>query len=194
MKLAEVILSNERKNQTVKNRELLRIRLKELVYAYPSEVHEVLQKTGVAVSSVLPKSVVLAIVIKHLKTNSELREVIAKMLLELDGYASADGQGWQLVGGALSAVGSVLAGIGRSQGQGQTMSEAQMAELKKQQEAEEKEAKKRKTRNWIIGISIGLVVIIGIILAIKYAKKSKAIVRTPSVTSPEIQPLNFTAT
>lgn len=190
MKLAEVILSNERNNKSLKNRELLRIRLKELVYAYPKEVNEVLQKTGFAVSSVLPNSVVLAIVIKHLKTNSELREVIAKMLLELDGYASADGQGWQFVGGALSAVGSVLAGIGRSQGQGQqTMSDAQIAELKKKQLEDEKEAKKRKTRNWIIGISVGVLVIIGIILAIKYSKKSKVGLATSNI--PEVTPLNL---
>lgn len=174
MKLGQIILDNERDEKPSKNSSLVRIRLKELVYAYPSEIVEVLQKTGVAVSSLLPASTLFAIVIKHLALNSELREVIAKMLLELDGYASADGQGWQFIGGALSAVGSVLAGIGRSQGQEKTMSDAEIAEMKKvQKEQDEKEAKAKKNRNIIIGIAISVLVISGIILAIRHAKNNK---------------------
>lgn len=174
MKLAEIILENERNKQDSKNRSLVRIRLKELVYAYPSEVAEVLQKTGVAVSAVLPPSVLFAVVIKHIASNSELREVISKMLLELDGYASADGQGWQLIGGAVSAIGSVLSGIGRGQGQ-QTMSEAQIQQMQiqKQQEQEEKEARAKKTRNIVIVIAVSAVIIVGIILLVRHFKKAK---------------------
>lgn len=184
MKLAEIILENERNKQDSKNRSLVRIRLKELVYAYPGEVAEVLQKTGVAVSAVLPPSVLLAIVIKHIANNSELREVISKMLLELDGYASADGQGWQLIGGAVSAIGSVLSGIGRGQGQ-QAMSEAQLQQMQiqKQQEQEEKEARARKTRNIVIGIAISAVVIVGIILLVRHFKKAKLDTSQGSLTN-----------
>ena len=179
MKLAQIILENERNKQNNKNRLLIRIRLKELVYAYPDEVTEVLQKTGVAVSTILPPSVLLAVVVKHIADNSELREVISKMLLELDGYAAADGQTWQAIGGAVSAIGSVLSGIGRSQGQ-QTASDAefQKMQLQKQQQEEERKAKARRTRNIVIGISISVVVIIGIILAMRHFKKAKVAANT----------------
>lgn len=181
MKLAQIILENERNKEDEKNRSLVRIRLKELVYSYPSEVAEVLQKTGVAVSAILPPSVLLAIVIKHLPDNSELREVISKMLLELDGYVSADGQGWQLIGGAVSAIGSVLSGIGRSQGQQASEAQIQQMQLQKQQEQEEKEARAKRTRNILIGIGISVVVIVGIIITIHQIKKAKAkTVVTPS--------------
>ncbi len=182
MKLAQIILENERKKQNEKNRLLIRIRLKELVYAYPDEVTEVLQKTGVAVSAILPPSVLLAVVVKHIANNSELREVISKMLLELDGYASADGQTWQAIGGAVSAIGSVLSGIGRSQGQ-QTVSDAELQkiQLQKQQEEEERKARARRTRNIVIGISISVVVIVGIILLVRHFKKAKIAVNTQGV-------------
>lgn len=164
MKLAQTIMQNERDNQTEKNAQLVRIRLKELVYAFPQETLQVLHKTGVPVSGVLPAGVLHAVVIKNLAGNSELREAIGKMLLELDGYSSADGAGWQLVGGSLAAIGSVLSGIGRSQGT-QAAPDATMQQEALKQQLEMEQAKQRRKTWLIIGISV--VVIIGVIIGFK---------------------------
>lgn len=171
MKLAETILSNERQQLAEENKKLIRLRLKELVYAFPKETLEVLHKTGVQIGAILPPAVVYAVVIKHLAGNSELREAIAKMLLEADGYSSADGQGWQLVGGALSAVGSVLSGIGRSQNQQVETDAEKQAELMQQQL--DLERAKRTRQTWII-IGISAIVLVAIILGVRAYMKSKA--------------------
>src|SRR5690606_35469732 len=168
------IIDNEKQNQGAKNRELVRIRLKELVYTYPDQIVRVLQLTGIVVSTLLPPSVLYTIVLRHLSRNSELRDAIGKMLLELDSPLSANGQGWQLFGGVLSTLGSVLSGIGRSQGQ-PTSAEQEQA-LKAQEEAAKRaeEARKRAIKRGFLigGISLGVILLI--ILVIYLVKKAKA--------------------
>lgn len=166
MKLHETILNNERHNQGEKNRQLVHKRLKELVYAFPDQVTQVLHKAGVDLRSSLPPAVLLAVVIKHVKKNSTLREAIAKMLLEVDGYASADGtaQKWQVIGGAISAVGSVLTGIGRSQAE-KPNDEVIAQQQQAQQELDAEKAKSR--RNMWLTIGIAAIVITAIIVAFK---------------------------
>lgn len=171
MKLAETILDNERKEQTEQNLQLVRIKLKELVFAYPNEVVQVLHKTGVSVSTVLPPNILYAILVKNLAGNSELREAIAKTLLEQDSYAYADGQGWQIIGGSLSALGSVLAGIGRGQTE-QSNSDAKIQQEMIQQQLDLEKAKRVRTTWLIIGISA--VVLIGVIVGLRAYMKSKA--------------------
>lgn len=171
MKLAQTILDNERKEQTEQNIQLVRIKLKELVSAYPNEIVQVLHKTGVAVSTVLPTNILYAVLVKNLAGNSELREAIAKTLLEQDSYAYADGQGWQIVGGSLSALGSVLAGIGRGQNE-QSNADAKMQQEMIQQQLDLEKAKRVRTTWLIIGISA--VVLIGVIVGLRAYMKSKA--------------------
>lgn len=174
MSLSEILLENERNNQIEKSNQLVRIRLKELVSAYPNEMLQVLHNTGVAVSALLPSPVIYSVVVKNLQTNSELREAVAKMLLELDGYSSADGapssaQKWQVIGGSLSALGSILSGIGRSQTeQSQTVNSAELDQAK--QQAEQEKNKRVRTTWLIVGISV--VVIVGVIISFKMYSKS----------------------
>jgi hypothetical protein len=184
MKLAEKILDNERKQLVEENKKLVRARLKELVYAFPKETLEVLHKTGVPVSTLLPSPVMYAIVVKNVATNSELREAIAKMLLETDGYSSANGSVWQMVGGALSAVGSVLGGIGRSQTE-QTTSQAQIQAQQAQQQLELEKAKSRRQMWLYIGISA--VVLIGIVLGVRAYLKSRSSVKPTISAKPQLQ-------
>ncbi len=183
MKLAQTILDNERKEKTAQNTQLVRIKLKELVFAYPNEIVQVLHKTGIAVSTVLPANVLYAIVVKNLESNSELREAIAKTMLEQDGYASADGQGWQLIGGSLSALGSVLAGIGRGQNE-QSNSDAKLQQEQMQQQLDLEKAKRVRTTWLIIGISA--VVLIGVILGVRAYMKSKAIPKPAPKLNPAL--------
>ncbi len=171
MKLAEIILENERNQKGAENKSLVRTRLKELVYAFPKETLEILHKSGIPVGAVLPAPVMYAVVVKHLSTNSELRESIARMLIEADGYSSADGQVWQMVGGALSAVGSVLGGIGRGQ-QEQSDTEAEK-QLQQMQQQLENERAKRNRQTWM-WVGIGLVVVIAVIIGIRAYMKAKA--------------------
>lgn len=178
MKLAQTIMENEKANRQQQSRELLRIRLRELVFAYPKEVTEVLHKTGVPVSSVLSSPVLLAVVVKHLSKNPQLREAIAHMILEMDGYASADGSKWQVIGGAVSAVGSVLSGLGRSQSQ-KNESESTTAQLQAEHQKELEAQKARSRRNTIIIIGISAIVIIAIVVVMRAAKpKTKAITQS----------------
>jgi hypothetical protein len=173
MNLAAKIIENERKQLPDENRKLVGLRLKELVYAFPKQTLEVLHKTGVAVSTILPSPVLYAIVVKNLPSNSELREAVGQMLLEMDGYSSADGsQKWQLVGGALAAVGSVLSGIGRGQTQQNNTEADKQAQLAQQQL--DLERAKRNRQMWLI-IGISTVVLIAVILGIKAFNKSKAL-------------------
>ena len=126
-----------------------------------------------------------AIVVKNVATNSELRESIAKMLLETDGYSSANGSVWQMVGGALSAVGSVLGGIGRSQTE-QTNSQAQIQAQQAQQQLDIEKAKSKRNM-WII-ISISAVVLIGLILGVRaYLKSKPSAVKTAVSAKPQLQ-------
>lgn len=171
MKLAEIILENERNQKGAENNALVRTRLKELVYAFPKETLEILHKTGVPVGAILPPPVMYAVVVKHLATNSALRESIARMLLEADSYLSVDGQVWQMVGGALSAVGSVLGGIGRGQKEQSDTEDDKKAALL-QQQLENERAKRART-TWII-VGVSLVVIVAIIVGIRAYMKSKA--------------------
>lgn len=172
MRLAETILQNEKSGQNKKNEQLIRIKLKELVSSYPSETLEVLQKTGVQIKSILPPKVLFAIVVKHIHKNSKLREAISKMLLEMDGFHRADGKWAGIIGGALSAVGSVLTGIGRGQfqqtDQARALEEARIREMQRQAEAD----RRRRTTTWVvIG---GLVITVSVIvLAIRQMNKGK---------------------
>ncbi len=171
MKLAHTLLENERKQQPQKNFKEIRMRLKELVYAYPEQVIEVMHRTGVPVSTVIPPVILLTVLVKHLTTNSELRETIAKMLLEMDGYSAADGSTWSTIGGALSAVGSVLSGIGRSQSE-QSVSDAQLREIEKQKELEEEKQRSRRKTIWMI-IGISAVVLTAIVIIVRLQRKAK---------------------
>lgn len=179
MRLAQTILNNEKSGESKKNTQLVRIKLKELVTGYPDEILEVLQKTGVQIKSVLPPNVLLAIIIKHIHKNSKLREAISKMLLEMDGFHRADGQWTGIVGGALTAIGSVLTGIGRGQlqntDQQRALEEARIRQMQQQADQE----RRRRTTTWIvIG---GLVLLTGIALAIRQMNKAKNV-------QPKIQP------
>lgn len=180
MKLAQTIMENEKANRQQQSREILRIRLRELVFSYPKEVTEVLHKTGVPVSSVLSSPVLLAVVVKHLPKNPQLREAIAQMILEMDGYASADGSKWTVIGGAVSAVGSVLSGLGRSQSQ-KNESESTAAQLEAEHQKELEAQKARNKRNTIIIISIALIVIIGIVVAMRTATPAKKAITQSTV-------------
>lgn len=182
MKLAETILENERNQMEAENNALIRSRLKELVYAFPKETLEVLHKSGVSVGVALPSPVMYSVVVKHLATNSQLRESIAKMLLEADGYSSADGAVWQMVGGALSAVGSVLGGIGRGQKEQSDTDAEKQAQLMQQQL--DLERAKRTRQTWLI-IGVSVVVIVAVILGIRAYQKSKVAVKPTAI--PKLQ-------
>ena len=171
MKLAEKILENERNQKGAENKTLVRSRLKELVYAFPKETLEILHKTGVPIGVILPPPVLFAVVVKHLASNSQLREAIARMLIEADGYASANGEIWQMVGGALSAVGSVLGGIGRGQREQSDNDAEKQAQLLQQQLDNERAKRTRQT--WMI-VGISVVVLIALIIGIRAYMKSKA--------------------
>lgn len=184
MKLAETILNNERNQKGAENKALVRARLKELVYAFPKETLEILHKTGVPIGSILPSPVMYAVVVKHLVTNSQLREAIAKMLLEADGYSSADGGIWQMIGGALSAVGSVLGGIGRGQREQSDIDAEKQAQLMQQQL--DLERAKRTRQMWMI-IGISAVVLTAVIIGIRAYQKSKVAINpmaTPKIQTP----------
>lgn len=186
MNLAEKIIDNERKQLTSENRKLVGLRLKELVYAFPKQTLEVLHKTGVSVGAILPPHIVYAVVVKHLPSNAELRESVGKMILEMDGYSSADGQGWQLVGGALAAVGSVLSGIGRGQTQQTTTDADKQAQLAQQQL--DLERAKRTRQMWLFIGGSALVILI-LILGIRAYNKSKVIpVSVPKVPVSKLSP------
>ena len=62
MRLGDIVLENERQGKNSKNEKLISLKLKELVFAYPIEVLEVLHKTGIKVETELPSNVILAIV------------------------------------------------------------------------------------------------------------------------------------
>lgn len=178
MKLAEKLLENERTKQVEQSKKLVLTRLKDLVYAFPEQVEEVLYKTGIPVSGNLPQSVKYAIVIKHLDSNSLLRESIAKMLLEMDGYSSADGQGWQLVGGAMSALGSVLGGIGRSQTkQAETDNSAQLDQM--QQQLDNNQAKHNRQMWLFVGGAIVAIVIVILVMRAMYKKSASVATSLP---------------
>jgi hypothetical protein len=184
MKLAETILDNERNQREAENNKLVRTRLKELVYAFPKETLEILHKTGVSVGVNLPSPLMYAVVVKHVATNSQLRESIAKMLLEADGYSSADGQVWQMVGGALSAVGSVLGGIGRGQKEQSDTDAEKQAQLMQQQL--DLERAKRTRQTWLI-VGISVVVIVAVILGIRAYQKSKVAIKPLATPTPKLQ-------
>src|SRR3989338_392833 len=177
MKLAQTILENERAQNGKLNSEIIGKRLKELVYGYNDETVQLLHKTGIAVSSVLPSSVLHSIVVKNLATNSELRDAVAKVILEQDNnYASADGSAWQLIGGALGAVGSVLSGLGRGQtDKATTDAQAEQIEMQKQHQQDLDRAKQ------IFWTTVGIssLVIIGLIIGIVVFMKSKSKVEVP---------------
>lgn len=169
MRLDEIILENERLGRVSKNVHLVKARLKELIESYPSEVRQVLNKTDVKVKTELPSKVLYAIVVKHLHKNSKLRDAMAKMLLEMDGFLHADGKWVGIVGAGLSAVGSVLSGIGQGQLQNtpdQLALQQQQMELEQQRRAEEE---RRRSRNLLIlgGIIVAVIGAYFIIKAIK---------------------------
>lgn len=172
MTLAQKIMDNERKQLARQNKELVRQRLQNVVYAYPKQVIEVLHKTGVSVGAVLPSPVLYAVVVKNLSTNSELRDTIAKMILETDGYSSADGQGWQLVGGALAAVGSVLSGIGRGKTE-QASADSQLQKENQQLQQQIDMANAQRQRTMWLTIGIAAVVITAIVWALIAYKNKK---------------------
>ncbi len=172
MRLAEAILNNERTKQLNRSKTLVATKLKELVNKQSEWVTKTLHESGVAISVVLPKSLVLSILVKHLSSNSVLRESVAKKLLELDSYANADGKGLAITGGVLSALGSVLSGIGRSQNYSTDQNrELQMEKMRMEQRMEDE---RRRRRNTGLFIGIGVVVVIGIVIAVKSAKAKDA--------------------
>jgi len=175
MNLTEQILSNQESGLLKKNEQLIKIRLKELVYDYTEEVVEVLHKTGITASTVLPDDVILTIVLKHLATNNELRDIISQMLLELDSHFNADGErdgkGLAIVGGALSAVGSVLAGIGRGQFQNTEQQQQQLYFMQQQQQQRQMEQDRRRRTTFIV-VGVSIVLLIGAVVAFKAMKNS----------------------
>lgn len=171
MKLAEIIIENERNKQKEKSRQLVLSRLKEMVYAFPKEVLQVLHRTGVPVSTLLPTPVLYAVVVKNVQQNLELRDAVAKMLIEMDGFASADGTVMSIVASSLTAVGSVLAGIGRSQQQEtEAKTTTKENELQKQLEAQEAQA----NRKFWLTVGIGAVILIGVLISFSVFGKPKA--------------------
>lgn len=172
MKLAQTILENERNGNQQKNKQLIERKLKELVYTYPNEVSQVLIKTGVQLRSDFPPAVLLVVVIKHIHKNSELRDAVSKMILEMDGYYNSDGRWTGIIGGALSAVGSVLSGIGQGQFNNSNQQQQFQLEQQRMQLAAEQERLKRRSRGWII-FGVSLVMVAGIIAVIAMIKKSK---------------------
>jgi hypothetical protein len=92
------------------------------------------------------------------------------MILEMDEYVSMSGESWGMIGGALSAVGSVLAGIGRSQNVTPDQQQILLQQQKMQEELEREKAKSRRT-TWIV-IGVSLIVVIGLVLAFKASKKA----------------------
>lgn len=189
MILADKILENERNQKFDENKALVLKRLKELVYAFPNETLQVLRKTGIPVNGLLPSPVLFAVVVKNLDKNSQFREAIANMLLEADTYANANGQGWQVVGGVVSALGSVLSGIGRGQTQQTTTDSDKQAQIIQQQLDAERAKRTRNT--WII-IGISVVTITAVIIGIKAyynnVTAQKAAIKNPAIkTVPQIQ-------
>lgn len=170
MKLAAQIATNEQTGQLQKNEQLVKIKLRELVFDYTDEVIEVLHKTGVPVSSVLPDEVILTIVVKHLGKNNQLREVISKMLLELDGYygADGDGKGLAIIGGALTAVGTILASIGKGQQPTEPLDGQRIYAQDQQQQLEQE----RKRRTILVVVGISIVLLIGAVFAFRALQKS----------------------
>ena len=172
MKLADTILANQKSGLLSSNQQLVGNKLKDLVFEYTDAVLEVLHKCGIIASTVLPPKVVLAIVIKHIGKNQLLRETIAKMLLEMDGFYNATGTGVTIIGGALSAVGSVLAGIGRGQINNNTDTTYQVQnQLMMQQQQQQLDADKRRRTAFVI-TGISLVVILSAILIIRSVTKA----------------------
>lgn len=183
MKLAEKIIKNQQAGQLVKNEELIKIKLKELVFDYTDEVLEVLHKTGIAVSRVLPDDVILTVVVKHLPKNPQLREAISHMILELDEQYNADGenkgQGLAIIGGALSAVGTVLAGIGRGQFQNTDAQLQQQQYYMQMQQQQQMEQDRKRRTTWII-IGISAFAILGAMLAFRAAGKAGKVEAVPA--------------
>jgi hypothetical protein len=172
MKFLASILENEKSSNTKASKELAWQHLQNLCASYPNEVRTVLHKTGIPVSSTMPPHLLSFIIVKHLDKNADLRTAMAQMLLENDSYASADGTKWQLIGGAVTAVGSVLAGLGRSQTQKEeTQSSSAQLEAEHKKELEAQRLKNK--RNTIIVISISALVIIALVFAFRAAKAPK---------------------
>jgi hypothetical protein len=177
MRLGEIILKNERDKQSKKNALLVRHKLRDLVYTYPKEITRVLNATGFKIQKDLPASVIHAVVEKYVSKNSELREAIGRMLLELDDYVSANGQTMGIIGGALAAVGSVLSGIGRSQATTTPEQQALILQQQQQQQQLEMDQARRRRTTWVV-IGISAVVIIGLIVAYKMSRKTLAVAPT----------------
>ena len=176
MRLGEIVLNNEKQGQVGKNHALIQLKLNELVSTYPDEVTEVLQKTDVPLKGGLPAKVIYAVVVKHLSKNSTLRDAIAKMLIEMDGYHNA--VGWvTIVGSALTAVSSVLGGISRVQeGQnGATEAELERQRLEMERQRAE-EAAKRRRNGWLIagGLIVSIALVLLIIRLVKGNKQAQA--------------------
>lgn len=181
MKLAETIIENERNQKNAENNALVLSRLKELVYSFPKETLEILHKNGVPIGTALPSPVLFAVVVKHLASNSQLRESIAKMLIEADGYSSANGEVWQMIGGAVTAVGSVLSGIGRGQREQSNADSEKQAQIL-QQQLDNQQAKSKRTMWITIGISV--VVITALVIGISIYLKSKSALKVDVKTTP----------
>jgi uncharacterized membrane protein len=97
-------------------------------------------------------------------------------LLEMDGYLSADGQWAGIIGSALTAVGSVVSGIGRGQYENndQQVALQQMQMEKEQQRLADQERRRR--NGWLIfGVSVA--VVSGIIIIYKMRQKSSKAVK-----------------
>lgn len=191
MKLEKVILENERNGKGLDNHKLVGAQLKKLINEQPQRIVDLLASHHIIASIVAPKVVLYSTVVKHLSLNSELRAAIAEMLLEGEqsNFMNANGQTMTIAGGAMQAIGGILSGLGRNQAMTTSMGTPtdpvmlQRLEDERRREREEQE-RKRKT-NLAIGLTVGLVGLIGIILLARHLMKNKAkpVGKAPSVAA-----------
>jgi len=198
MSLDKIILENERLGKARNNQKLIEIKLKELVNKHPQQVADLLTLLGIKASVLAPKAVLYSTLVKYIPKNSELRATIARVILENSGYASADGQGMAIAGGALQALGGILSGIGRNKTINSTtpLSPEQLQRREEARKKQQEEDDKKKKTNMAIGIGVGVVALILIIIGINYAiKKNKAkelaaTAGSPKVAKPSLDKLN----
>jgi len=178
MTLDQIILENEQNGKTSENLIVVKAKLKELVNNHSEKVVNLLNSFGIKASITVPKAVIYSILVKHLALNSELRAAVISILLEQSNeFLNVSGQGMTIAGGALQAIGSVLSGLGRNQsiqamqnGTG-TMDEATRLKMEQDRQKQLEADRKKKNTNIAIGVTVGVIVLIGIILLIRHLAK-----------------------
>lgn len=180
MKLGKVILKNEKLGKALDNHKIVRAKLKELINKETQRIVDLLHSLNIKASIVAPKAVLYSTVVKHVALNSDLRAAISELLLgEQNGeFHNANGQGLTIAGGAMQAIGSVLTGIGRNQamtmGVGTMTDPATLKMLEEERRREREEEERRRRTNLAIGLTVGIMILIGIILTIRHLAKGKA--------------------